>query len=149
MTYHFLVKGRFHSWIALTFIISVHILHLSPHSSRTQYLDDQGYFSLLGGNCFEQLIGEYLLVLTNNPQMWFGGRPIFPSLPMSLLKLPQLNHNHYVFIRHLVHWDQIQLGYSYHRSFCQIQIQWCAIMAHHYLTTSAPACTSHLPCEFK
>jgi hypothetical protein len=149
MTYHFLVKSRFHSWIALTFIISVHILHLSPHSSRTQYLVEQSYFLLLGGNCFEQPIGEYILGPHQQPINVVWGRPIFPSLPMSLLKLPHLNHNHYVFIRHLVHWDQIQLGYSYHRSFCQIQIQWCAIMAHHYLTTSAPACTSHLPCEFQ
>src|ERR1700724_3670926 len=81
MTYHFLVKGRFHFWIALTFIISVHILHLSPHSLRTQYLVEQSYFLLLGGNCFEQPIGEYLLVLTNNPQMWFGAGPSFLASP--------------------------------------------------------------------
>jgi hypothetical protein len=81
MTYHFLVKGRFHSWIALTFIISVHILHLSPHSSRTQYLVEQSYFVVFGGNCFEQPIGEYLLVVTNNPQMWFGESPSFLASP--------------------------------------------------------------------
>jgi len=88
MTYHFLVKGRFHSWTALTFIISVHILHLSPHSSRTQYLVEQSYFLLLGGNCFEQLIGEHLLVLTNNPHMWFGGVPFFLASPWDCWSYP-------------------------------------------------------------
>ena len=29
---------------------------------------------------------------------------------MNFLEFLQLNHNYYVFIRHLVHWDQIQHG---------------------------------------
>ena len=52
------------------------------------------------------------LYLTNIPQMWFMGGPSFLGPQMSFLELLQLNHNHYVFIRHLVHWDQIQLGSS-------------------------------------
>ena len=34
-------------------------------------------------------------------------------------------------IIHMVHLDQIQLGYAYHRSPCEFEIQLFVIMAHH------------------
>jgi hypothetical protein len=134
MTYHFLVKGRFPPWIALTFIISVHILHLSPHSSRTQYL---GWAKLLSTPWRWLFWATYWRAppcTHQQPTNVVWGRRIFSSLPMSSLELLQSNHDHYVFICHLVHWDQIQLGYSYYRSLCQFQAQFIAIMAHHNRT---------------
>ena len=145
MTYHFLVKGRFPHWIALTFIISVHILHLSPHSSRTQYLVEQSYFVFLGGNCFEQPIGEYLLVLTNNPQMWFGGGASFLAFPW-------------------VHWSCsnrttttmcLFVIWSIETKF-NLATPTIGVFANFKLNslpswhiTSTPARASHLPCEFQ
>jgi hypothetical protein len=82
--------------------MSIHQLHLSPHSSRTQSLGEQSCFSLFGGNFFlSNLLESIFLYLANIPRMWFGGWPIFPWPPMNSLDLFQLNHNHYVFICHL------------------------------------------------
>lgn len=145
MTYHFLVKGRFHSWIALTFIISVHILHLSPHSSRTQYLVEQSYFLLLGGNCFEQLIGEYLLVLTNNAQMWFGGGPFFLASPWVCWSYP--NWTTTTMCSFVIWSIETKFNLATPTIGVFAKFKFNGVPSWHIKST--PARASHLPCEFQ
>jgi hypothetical protein len=113
--------------------MSIHQLHSSTHSLRTQYLIERNYFPHLGGDILEQPIGEFIHVPRQHPTNVIWGKPIFPSLPMSLLELLQSTHDHYMFIRHLVNRDQIQLGSSYHKSICQFQTN--SLPSWHILTS--------------
>ena len=75
------VKGRFHYWIALTFFVSVHQLHSSPHSLRTQYLVEQSCFPLYNGYFLSNPLVSTSLYLANTPRMWFRGGPFFVASP--------------------------------------------------------------------
>ena len=116
--------------------MSVHQLHLSPHSSRIQYFVEQSCFPLLGSKFFLPTHFGYILVLHQHPTYMVWGRPIFPSLPMSSLEMLHSYHNHYLFIFHLILWDQIQLGSSYHRNDCQFKLN--VLPSWHI--TNAPNC---------
>ena len=78
--------------------------------------------------------------------MWFWGRSIFPSLPMSSLELLQLNHDHYIFS--LFIWP-IKTKFNLFPPTIEVFIKFKFDFLPSWHITNTPACASHPPCEFQ